>query len=90
MPQCEKMIWVESEDCERQCRHPGSHDVGRKWYCTVHDPSADAGRMNYNYDRRKKDEKLYGDLRKHSVSDREILNGIVDRALAMLRKSVVE
>jgi len=87
MATCEAMIFVKSEGLERQCKSRGQNDIGGKWYCTKHDPTADAYTMNRWHDTRKREKKIFWDLSKHDVTDEQIADGILDRALTMLRES---
>ena len=86
MATCEATIY-DRIDGNRPCKNRGQHDIGGKWYCTKHDPTADADTMNRFHDTRKREKKIYLDLYKHDVTDKEIADGILDRALTMLRES---
>ena len=83
--QCEHIIFDKTEGVNRRCRHPGTYHTGGKFVCATHDPRSDAESENRWRDLRAKDRRLRQDFRKHGVSHREIIEGIVDRALTMLR-----
>ena len=87
LQRCEHIIFVKAEGVSRTCRHPGRYHTGGKFVCGTHDPRAEAEIENRRRDRRAKEKVLSKTFRKHSVSNREIIDGIIDRALTMLRSA---
>ena len=85
--QCEHIIFDKTDGVNRQCRHPGTYHTGGKFVCATHDPRSAAESENRWRDIRSRDRRLRQDFRKHSVSNREIIEGIVDRAFSMLRSA---
>ena len=74
----------------RPCKHRGSSDIDGRWYCRRHDPRSEAMSDDGRRDREEADIMTVLAFERHNVTNREIRNGILDRALTMLRASEVQ